>query len=54
LSIWWDKQHPPVGMNGEAWGWDGDCLHGAVKVNYWADRDAVMSAIESINRGDYV
>jgi hypothetical protein len=28
MSVFWKKQHPPLGSDGAAFGYDGDFIHG--------------------------
>jgi hypothetical protein len=46
MSVFWKKQFPPLGFGGEAWGYDGDYLHGHVQVNYWSDRETVEAELD--------
>jgi hypothetical protein len=46
VSVFWKKQHPPLGADGAAWGYDGDFLRGQIKVGYWTDRSEVEAEID--------
>lgn len=35
MSVFWKHQHPPLGSDGAAFGYDGDFMHGHIKANYW-------------------
>lgn len=37
MSVFWKTEH---------YGYDGDFVHGHIKVNYWQDREAVAREID--------